>query len=107
MGDRYVQEARAGGNASVREGRAQGEGSHKSRCLKLVNCTIVFSRCETCLFCFSQKKKKKWSQQPCWRLLRPPRPSCRASGRVPYSPFQQKAGPQELGSQFRGFLPAL
>ena len=25
MGDRYVQEARAGGNASVREGRAQGE----------------------------------------------------------------------------------
>ena len=32
MGDRYVQEARAGGNASVREGRAQGEGLPKSRC---------------------------------------------------------------------------
>ena len=30
MGDRYVQEARAGGNASVREGRAQGEGEPKS-----------------------------------------------------------------------------
>ena len=29
MGDRYVQEARAGGNASVREGRAQGEGEPK------------------------------------------------------------------------------
>ena len=28
MGDRYVQEARAGGNASVREGRAQGEGKN-------------------------------------------------------------------------------
>ena len=26
MGDRYVEEVRAGGNASVREGRAPGEG---------------------------------------------------------------------------------
>ena len=30
MGDRYVQEARAGGNASVREGRAQGEAAPRA-----------------------------------------------------------------------------
>ena len=30
MGDRYVQEARAGGNASVREGRAQGEDTPRA-----------------------------------------------------------------------------
>ena len=30
MGDRYVQEARAGGNASVREGRAQGEEGRRA-----------------------------------------------------------------------------
>ena len=30
MGYRYVQEARAGGNASVREGRAQGEGKKEA-----------------------------------------------------------------------------